>query len=61
MDEALEGAAVFGAVEQHVGAVDVRGGELVAVAETEIDVGLRGEVEDGVNGVGPEDGLHAGR
>lgn len=61
MYEAFQGAAVLGAVQEHVGAVHVRGCEFVAVAEAQVDVGLRGEVEDGVDGVGPEDGLHAGR
>lgn len=44
-----------------MGAVDVGTGELVAVAEAQVDVGLRGEVEDGVNAVFLEHRLHGER
>ena len=48
VDEALD-AALLRALEHHVGTIDVGVGEAVRVTETQVDVRLGGEVEDGVN------------
>lgn len=48
VDEAFD-ADLLGALEQYMGAIDVGVSETVRVAETQVDVGLRGEVEDGVD------------
>ncbi|KFY44487.1 hypothetical protein V494_01461, partial [Pseudogymnoascus sp. VKM F-4513 (FW-928)] len=48
VDEALD-ADLLGRLEQDVGAVDVGVGETVRVSERQVNVGLGGEVEDGVN------------
>ena len=48
VDEAPD-AHLLGALEQHVGAVHVGMREAVRVAEAQVDVRLRGEVEDGVD------------
>lgn len=48
VDEALDVDAL-GTLQQHVGTVDVGVCESVRVTEAQIDVGLSGEVEDGVD------------
>lgn len=48
VNEALD-AYFFGALEEHVGAVDVCVGEAVRVAKAEVNVRLCGKVENGVN------------
>lgn len=48
VDEAVD-ADALGALEEDVGAVDVGVGEAVRVTEAQVDVGLGGEVENGVN------------
>lgn len=59
VDEALD-ADLLGGLEQHVGAVDVGVGEAVRVTEAQVDVRLRGEVEDGVDVVALEAVHHLG-
>lgn len=59
VDEALD-ADLLGGLEQHVGAVDVGVGEPVRVTEAQVDVRLRGEVEDGVDVVALEAVHHLG-
>lgn len=53
VDEALD-PDLLGRLEKNVSAVDVSVGETVRVSETQVNVGLRGEVEDGVNVVALE-------
>ena len=48
VDQALN-ADLLGALKEDVGAVDVGVGEAVRVAKAQIDVGLGGKVEDGVD------------
>jgi len=48
VDEALD-PDLLSRLEKNVSAVDVGVGETVRVSETQVNVGLRGEVEDGVN------------
>lgn len=57
MDEAFDLCAEFArALEEDMGAEDVRVCEFVGVSEREVDVGLSGEVEDGVDVVGAKGG-----
>ena len=60
VDEALD-ADLLGALEQHVGAVDVGVREAVRVAKAQVDVRLRGKVEDGIDVVALEAVHHLGR
>lgn len=48
VDEALD-ADLLGGLEKDVGPVDVGVGEAVRVAKAQVDVGLGGEVEDGID------------
>lgn len=45
-------------LQQHMRAIHIRIRELVRVPKTEIDVRLRGEVENGIDLVFPENALH---
>jgi hypothetical protein len=59
VDEALD-ANLLGRLEQDVRAVDIGVGEAVGVAEAQVDVGLGGKVEDGVNVMALEAVHHLG-
>ncbi|GER53955.1 peptidase T [Striga asiatica] len=55
VDEAADLAGDLAGLEKHVGPVDVVFGELEAVAERVVDMGLSGEVHDGIDAFGDEE------
>src|SRR3569833_3072485 len=57
VDESTD-ADLLGALEKDVGAVHVGVGESIRIAEAQVDVGLGGEVEDGVDVVALEAVYH---
>jgi hypothetical protein len=60
MDEACD-AMLSSALQQHMCPVDIRVGKLVRVAKAEINVGLRREMEDGVDVMLAQYALHVCR